>query len=170
MEVNFSTLHLHLQTSPLAPALRLHLVPPTLSRLCRLSVVFCPRAQLWGRPSIVRIREIRNSWTVTSVRAHLVLGHLEGRGRGRSDFVFRWEAGRISCRPQGAFVAGGVRRRRLSWSRPLADRWHRVGRFARTRNGALRRSRKPAYAGRESVRVARRDTKTLRHVFEERCK
>ena len=114
MEVNFS-------------ALRLHLVPPTLSRLCRLSVVFCPRAQLWRPRRVVhessridtnsiQIREIRvNSWTVTSVQAHFALGHLEGRGR--SDFVSRRKVGRVSCRPQGAFVAGGARRRRLSWSR-----------------------------------------------------
>ena len=33
--------------------------------------------------------------------------------------VRRW---RVSCRPQGAFVAGGARRRRLSWSRPPAAR------------------------------------------------
>ena len=64
----------------------------------------------------IQIREIRvNSWTVTSVQAHFALGHLEGRGR--SDFVSRRKVGRVSCRPQGAFVAGGARRRRLSWSR-----------------------------------------------------
>ena len=44
--------------------------------------------------------------------------------------------------------------------------WTANWRFARTRNGAGRRSRKPACAGRESVRAARRDTKTLRPVLE----
>ena len=44
----------------------------------------------------------------------------------------------------------------------------RVGRFARTRNGALRRSRKPASAGHESVQAARRNTKALRPVLEEK--
>ena len=39
-------------------------------------------------------------------------------------------------------------------------------RFARTRNGAARRSRNPAYVGRESIRAGRRDTKTLRLVLE----
>ena len=39
--------------------------------------------------------------------------------------MIRREAGLISRRPQGAFVAGGARRRRLSWLRPQAARWQR---------------------------------------------
>ena len=38
--------------------------------------------------------------------------------------VRRW---RVSCRPQGAFVAGGARRRRLSWLRPPTARLWRFG-------------------------------------------
>ena len=44
--------------------------------------------------------------------------------------------------------------------------WTVNWRFARTRNGAGRRSRKPACAGRESGWAARRDTKTLRPSLE----
>ena len=117
--------------------------------------------------NFVHIREIRvDSWTATSARAHLALVHLGDRERGGAISCLDGRRGGISCRPQGAFVAGGARRRRLSWSRPQAAMWQRVGRFARTRNGAVCRSRKPACAGHESVRVGRRNTKTLRHVLE----
>ena len=54
-------------------------------------------------------------------------------GSARDFSGTRRKARLVSRRPQGAFVAGGARRRRLSWSRPpTAQRW----RFARTRNGA----------------------------------
>ena len=124
----------------------------------------CPRI-FTNSHELIRIREIRvNSWTVTSVWAHLALGHLEDRGRWRSAFVTRREAGKGFASPAGR--VRGRRRRRLSWSRPQAALWQRAGRFARTRNGAVRRSRKPACAEHESVRAGRRDTKTLRPTLE----
>ena len=48
--------------------------------------------------------------------------------------------------------------------RQVAEAW----RYARTRNGAVRRSRKPAGAGHESVQAARRNTKALRPVLDEK--
>ena len=102
----------------------------------------------------------------SALNSHFAKGRwerIEGREACEAFSCLDMRRWRVSCRPQGAFVAGGARRRRLSWSRPPAAwRW----RFARTRNGAGRRSRKPACAGHESVRAARRDTKTLRPSLE----
>ena len=79
--------------------------------------------------NFVHIREIRvDSWTATSARAHLALVHLGDRERGGAISCLDGRRGGISCRPQGAFVAGGARRRRLSWSRPQAAMWQRAWR------------------------------------------
>ena len=64
--------------------------------------------------------------------------------------------------PVRALCAG---RREPPFGSRLTDR-----RFARTRNGAARRSRKPACAGRERVRAGRRDTKSLRPLLESSCR
>ena len=48
----------------------------------------------------------------------------------------------VSRRPQGAFVAGGARRRRLSWSRPPAARLWSVGGMRRSAGLALRANTK----------------------------
>ena len=53
--------------------------------------------------------------------------------------VRRW---RVSRRPQGAFVSGGARRRRLSWSRPQAARLWSVGGMRRRAGLALRANTK----------------------------
>ena len=142
MEVNFSTLHLHLRT-------------PTLSCLCRLSVVFCPRAKCCPRmftnhTNSVRIREIRvNSRAVTSVRAHLALGHLGGRGRGGAVSCLdgRWGGFRVARRARSWPAARGAVGFRGRGRRPPGGRG----------SGASRRHETALCAVHESPRA--RDTK-----------
>ena len=108
--------------------------------------------------NFVHIREIRvDSWTATSARAHLALVHLGDRERGGAISCLDGRRGGISCRPQGAFVAGGARRRRLSWLRPKAV-WKRVGATLRGRG------RRPP-CGRESG--ASRGHETARRAVHE---
>ena len=159
----------------------------------------CPRI-FTNHTNLIRIREIRvNSWTVTSVWAHLALGHLEGRGWGGalSCLDGRRDEFRVARRARSWPAARGVdgfrgRGRRSPYGRGRGgDRPWRVvhkssrictnsvcireirvnswtvnWRFAQTRNGASRRSRKPACTGHESARAGRRGTKTLRPSLE----
>ena len=151
MEVNFSTLHLHLRT-------------PTLSCLCRLSVVFCPRAKCCPRmftnhTNSVRIREIRvNSRAVTSVRAHLALGHLGGRGRGGAVSCLdgRWGGFRVARRARSWPAARGAVGFRGRGRRPPGGRG----------SGASRRHETALCAVHESPRT--RDTKASGPLVETR--
>ena len=69
----------------------------------------------------------------------------------------RRDAGRISRRPQGAFVAGGARRRRLSWSRPKAHALESLGYEVKLIGGASRKHETARRAVHESLRA--RDAK-----------
>ncbi len=66
----------------------------------------------------------------SALNSHFAKGRwerIEGREACEAFSCLDMRRWRVSCRPQGAFVAGGARRRRLSWSRPPAARLWRFG-------------------------------------------